>query len=412
MHLLPVTACFAPPASPTSPSALPRPTQLDGAGIAARDVTRFAVGAGAAAAAGATPRYSGDHCQSRAAAANPSMTDALPHNVRTTSSDGRHSRWAGPVPQCPAGTSLAGTSLPRPTACKTRSSDAMPCNVTTTRSGRRLRRQAGALPRLLAGTSGPGTGPLGASGIQREKLGRNAIQRENRACPLPAPPTGRRRAATSGRHQPGRHQPVRANGVQREKLGRNAMQREDRAYRPPAPPTGGRRAATSCRLPGTDLAGSGQPGLTVSNARSSDAMPCNLRTARARCQLRRQAGAGPRLLAGTNLAGTTLRGPTASNARSSDAMPCNVRTRSTGRGHHRQVRAVPRRAAGTRQATTTASSARISETIPGPSGKAKQSQGLCPLGSLRGPSPPEGAAPWRVSGQRRDLASLHSIALP
>ena len=227
MHLLPVTACFAPPASPTPPSALPRAAQIDGSGIAARDVTRFAVGADAAA--GEVPQYGGDPCQARAAAANPSMADAMPYNVRTASTDRRHSRRARAVPR------LSGRHQP----------------------GRHQ--------------------PARADGVQREKLGRNAMQRENRAHRPPAPPTGRRRAATSGRHQPGRHQPARADGVQREKLGRNAIQRENRAHRPPAH----RPAGAVPRLSGRHQpSGTSLPGPTASNARSSDAMPYNVRTAR------------------------------------------------------------------------------------------------------------------------------------
>jgi hypothetical protein len=122
MHLLPATAGFAPPASSTALSALSLATQIGGSGIAAHDLERYALGAHAAA--GEVPQYGRYPRQVRAAAANRSMGDAMPCNVRTArlaaATTGRHvsCRYFWPAPT-------------RPTASKTKSSDAMPYNVRT-----------------------------------------------------------------------------------------------------------------------------------------------------------------------------------------------------------------------------------------------------------------------------------------
>src|SRR5271167_761456 len=124
MHRLPVTTCFAAPASPTPSSVHSRAPQIDGSGATARDVTRFAVGADAAA--GEVPQYGGDPCQPRAAAANRSIADAMPYHLRTARTGRRHHHQAGAMLPLPAGTSLSGTGPPEPTASNARSPDALP----------------------------------------------------------------------------------------------------------------------------------------------------------------------------------------------------------------------------------------------------------------------------------------------
>jgi hypothetical protein len=204
MNLLPVNACFAPPASSAALSALPLATQFGGPGIAAHDVSRYALRA--RAAAGEVAEYGGDPCQAPVAAANPSMPDAMPYNVtpllplplrervgvrglaaamrynvRTARAGPRHHRQPRPLADTPraamAGTDRGGTSSTGPTASNPKSSDAMPYNVTpllplplweragvrgpaaampynvrVTRTGRRHSRWMASVPQPPAGT--------------------------------------------------------------------------------------------------------------------------------------------------------------------------------------------------------------------------------------------------------------------
>jgi hypothetical protein len=239
MHLLPAAACFAPPASSTPPSALPQATQIGGSGIAAHDVTRFALHADVAI--GEVPHDSDAPCHLRVATATPQKASVMPYNVGTART-GRRLR-----PQSGAATS--GRHQPD------RPQPARADRVQPEKSGRNAvqgenRRHRPPLPpvRRRRVTSGRHQ-PARADGAQRKKLGRNVIQGENHEHPPPAPPTTTRRAATSGRHQP--HV---ANSVQREKPGRNAVRREDPKRRPqPTPTTTCHATADNRHTPGLRL---------------------------------------------------------------------------------------------------------------------------------------------------------------
>jgi len=246
------------------------------------------------------------------------MANAMPHNARTARAGRRLRRQAGAVPRRLAGTNVPCTSTPEPTAPNAKYSDAMPYNVRTARIGQRHRhrhRRPGAVPRLLAGTDLPGTSTPGPTAP-------NAKYSD-------AMPYNVRTARIGQRH---RHCHRQAGAVPR-------------------------------LLAGTDLPGSSTPGPTAPNAKSSDAMPYNVRTARTGC-CHRPTCAVPPLLGRANPSGTSTPGPTASNAKSSDAMPYNVRTAGAGRHHRRPARSVRPILAGTNPPEPTASNTKNSDAMP------------------------------------------------